>query len=143
MLGFIINIAKGQLSEKIINKTNLSLQQAENLFPIAGVNITSIFKEELMNGNFTGIISLIESNYENNPLFKRISQILNMNFVNRLDISKEKSNLIVGMILPYVLENIRKMSINQKGRVDPANILSLISGGNGNQKYQNKIFIND
>ncbi len=136
MLDNLFDSIKGEVMESITGNTELSMDQAEQVLPLAQESLQSGLMDQVKAGNVSGILDMFNSSGDslmNNSIFDGIKQNFIGMITNKLGISGPIASMVANVGLGKIVDAISGKAKSGSGEVTQDNLLSTLgmSGGIG------------
>lgn len=109
-------MGKGHLSKMISDQTGLQGNQTDEAVEVTKDTVGNGLKDELMKGNFSGVMDLFNGNAPtttSNPIVGSITGKLVNNLAARLGISEGVAQQVAHIAIPFIMN---KLSSNDTGK---------------------------
>ena len=116
MLDSILSLGKGQLTKMISDQTGLQGNQTDQAVEVTKDTVGNGLKDELMKGNFGGVMDLFNGNAPTttaNPIVNSISGKLVSNLAAKIGISEGVARQVANVAIPFIMN---KISSNETGK---------------------------
>jgi len=102
---------KDQLEDKLMETIGFDSDKADDVVKVGTETIFDGFKDELLSGNVSGLTNLVKGGTENmveNVMIKSISEKVVAALSEKVGLSPQISNQVVGIILPFIMDMLNK-----------------------------------
>ena len=106
MLDSILSMGKGQLEKMLGEQTGLQGKQTDQAVEVTKDTVGNGLKDELMKGNFSGVMDLFNGNAPtttSNPIVGGISNNLVRNLAAKVGISESVAQQVAAIAIPFVM----------------------------------------
>lgn len=127
----MINMAKQELGETVIQGTPLNSEQAKETIEIGGNTLFEGVKDQVMAGNFSQLMSIFSGGVNSastmqNPIISGIASTFIQRVVTQLGVPQQTAVTIVNFVLPHLLSFLQSKA-GQGG--NPQNLMQMFANG--------------
>lgn len=116
MLDNIINMGKEHMAKLIQEQTQLDNSKTDEAVGVTKDTVVDGLKEELMKGNFDGVMDLFNGNAPtttSNPIVNSITNSLVTNLASKLGINEGIAKQIANIAIPFIMNKISAKETGQ------------------------------
>lgn len=116
MLDSLLNLGKGQLGKMLQDQTGLDAGKTDEAVEVTKDTVGNGLKDELMQGNFSGVMDLFNGNAPTttaNPIVNGITGKLVTNLAAKLGISAGVAQQVANIAIPFIMN---KFSASETGK---------------------------
>ncbi len=102
---------KDQLGDQLMSAVGLDAEKADKTVKVGTETILDGFKDELMSGNISGLTNLVKGGVEDaaeNAIVQNISGKVVGALSEKVGLSPEVSNQVVGVVVPFMMDLLNK-----------------------------------
>lgn len=124
---------KDQLEDKLKETIGLDSDKADDAVKVGTETIFDGFKDELLSGNLSGLTSLVKGGAENmaeNMMIKSITGKVVGALSEKVGLSPQVSNQVVGIILPFIIDMLNKKD-DDESSFNIGGMFDMLSGNKG------------
>ena len=116
MLDSLLSMGKGQLAKMLTDQTGLQEDKTDQAIEVTKDTVGNGLKDELMKGNFGGVMDLFNGNAPtttSNPIVNGITSSLVSNLASKVGISEGIAQQVANIAIPFVMN---KLSSDETGK---------------------------
>ena len=109
MLDSLLNLGKGQLGKMLQDQTGLEAGKTDEAVEVTKDTVGNGLKDELMRGNFSGVMDLFNGNAPTttaNPIVNGITGNLVTNLAAKLGISASVAQQVANIAIPFIMNKL-------------------------------------
>ena len=109
MLDSLLSMGKGQLAKMLTDQTGLQENQTDQAIEVTKDTVGNGLKDELMKGNFGGVMDLFNGNAPtttSNPIVSSITGNLVSNLASKVGIPEGIAKQVANIAIPFVMNKI-------------------------------------
>ena len=109
MLDSLLNLGKGQLGKMLQDQTGLEAGKTDEAVEVTKDTVGNGLKDELMKGNFSGVMDLFNGNAPTttaNPIVNGITGNLVTNLAAKLGISASVAQQVANIAIPFIMNKL-------------------------------------
>ncbi len=106
MLDSILSMGRGELEKMLGEQTGLQGKQTDQAVEVTKDTVGNGLKDELMKGNFSGVMDLFNGNAPtttSNPIVNNITGKLVRNLAAKIGISESVAQQVAAIAIPFVM----------------------------------------
>lgn len=111
LTSMLSDTVKDQLEDKIMETVGLDSDKADDVVKVGTETIFDGFKDELLSGNLSGLTDIVKGNVQDvaeNAIVKNITGKVVGALSEKVGLSPQMSNQVVGIILPFIMDMLNK-----------------------------------
>ena len=109
MLDSLLDLGKGQLGKMLQDQTGLEAGKTDEAVEVTKDTVGNGLKDELMKGNFSGVMDLFNGNAPTttaNPIVNGITGNLVTNLAAKLGISASVAQQVANIAIPFIMNKL-------------------------------------
>ena len=109
MLDSLLSIGKGQLAKMLTDQTGLQEDKTDQAIEVTKDTVGNGLKDELIKGNFGGVMDLFNGNAPtttSNPIVSGITNNLVSNLASKVGIPEGIASQVANIAIPFVMNKI-------------------------------------
>ena len=121
---------KDQLEDKLMETVGFDSDKADDVVKVGTETIFDGFKDELLSGNISGLTDLVKGGSQNmaeNVMIKGITGKVVSALSEKVGLSLQMSNQVVGIILPFIMDMLNKKD-DDESSFNIGGMFDMISG---------------
>lgn len=137
MLDNILDNIKGQVVSAVTKETGLTVNQAEQSFPIAKDSISSGIMGAVSGGNISELMGMFgggggssAGGMMQNMVYQGIASNFISSLTSKLGIPESMAKMVSSTALPMIMSKLQGKVTDDNGKVDQSSLMNMIGGDN-------------